>query len=270
MLKFSRIALLSALLTLSASALADDAKATDAKPAADKPVALVNGVAIPQSRLDLRVKVATNQGQPDSPELRNAIRDDLINLEVLSQAAVKAGIDKQPDNMQQLELARQSVLAGTYVQNYAKTHPVADDVLKQDYEAFKARIGSKEYKVSHILVKTQDDAKAIIKQLKKEKFAKLAKAKSIDPGSKENGGDLGWTVPTNFVQPFGEALMKLNKGETSEPVQTQFGWHIIRLDDTRDLKAPSFDEVKPKLENRRLQETVQKEIADLREKAKIE
>ncbi len=272
MLKFSKYVLLSALLTITASALAADVKATDVKASDDnKSVALVNGVAIPQARLDMRIKVATAQGgQPDSPELRKALRDDLINLEVISQAAVKAGMDKNPENTQQLELAKQSVLANAFMQDYVKTHPISDNVLKQDYEAMKARVGNKEYKVSHILVSSEDEAKAVIKLLKKEKFAKVAKAKSKDPGSKDNGGELGWNVPTNFVQQFGEALAKLDKGQTSEPVQTQFGWHIIKLEDTRDMKVPTFDEVKPKLENRRLQESVQKEIADLREKAKVE
>jgi len=142
--------------------------------------------------------------------------------------------------------------------------------LKQDYEALKARVGSKEYKVSHVLVATEEEAKAIAKRVKKEKFAKVAKEKSKDPGSKENGGDLGWTVPTNFVQPFGEAILKLSKGQISAPVQTQYGWHIIRLADTRELKVPTFEEVRPQLEKRKQQEAIQKAITELREKAKIE
>ncbi len=266
MLKFSKLALLSALLTLAAGAYA-----VDEKPAADKSAALVNGVPIPQSRVDLRIKVATTQGgQPDSPEMRKAIRDDLINLEVISQAAVKAGLDKQGDVVQQMELAKQSVLAGAFVQDYAKNHSISEEVLKQDYEAMKARVGNKEYKVSHVLVATEDEAKAIAKRVKKEKFAKVAKEKSKDPGSKENGGDLGWTVPTNFVQPFGEAILKLTKGQVSAPVQTQYGWHIIRLEDTRELKVPTFEEVRPQLEKRKQQESIQKAITELREKAKVE
>lgn len=266
MLKFSKLALLSALLALAAGA-----HAADEKPAADKSAALVNGISVPQSRVDLRVKVATTQGgQPDSPEMRKAIRDDLINLEIISQAAVKAGLDKQSETAQQLELAKQSVLAGAYVQDYAKNHPISEDALKQDYEALKARVGSKEYKVSHVLVATEDEAKAIAKRVKKEKFAKVAKEKSKDPGSKENGGDLGWTVPTNFVQPFGETILTLAKGQVSAPVQTQYGWHVIRLEDTRELKVPTFEEVRPQLEKRKQQESIQKAITELREKAKVE
>jgi peptidyl-prolyl cis-trans isomerase C len=261
MLNFSRFALLSALL------LAAGAQAADA----GKPVALVNGVAIPQTRVDLRVNVAATQGgQPDSEDLRKAIRDDLINLEVLSQAADKLGLDKQEDTKQQLELARQSVLAGAFVQDFVKKNPTDEALLQQDYEAMKSRVGDKEYKVSHILVKTEDEAKAIANRVQKESFAKVAKQKSQDPGSKDKGGDLGFTVPGNFVQPFGEAILHLKKGQISAPVQTQYGWHIIKLEDTRALKVPTFEEMKPRLEQRRRQENVQKAIADLRSKARIE
>ncbi|HLP97803.1 MAG TPA: peptidylprolyl isomerase [Sideroxyarcus sp.] len=262
MLKFSRFALLSALLAFAAGVQAADAD--------NKPVKLVNGVAIPQSRVDLRVKVAAQQGQPDSPEMRKAISEDLVNLEVISQAAVKAGLDKQPETAQQIELARQSVLAGAFVQDYAKTHPIAEEALKQEYESLKARVGNKEYKLSHILVETEDEAKKVAAELKKAKFAKVAKAKSQDPGSKDNGGDLGWAVPSNFVQPFAEAAIKLNKGQISAPVQTQYGWHIIKLEDTRELKVPGFEEVKPNLEKRLQQQAIQKAIEELRGKAKIE
>jgi peptidyl-prolyl cis-trans isomerase C len=261
MLKFSKFALLSALLTVAAGVQASD----------DKAAALVNGVSVPQTRVDMRVKAAAQQGQPDSPDMRKAIRDDLINLEVISQAATKNGLDKQPEIAQQLELARQSVLASAFVQDYAKSHPVGDDVLKQEFDALKKRVGNKEYKLSHILVDSEDEAKKAAAEVKKGgKFAKVAKSKSKDPGSKDNGGDLGWAVPSNFVQPFGEAVLKLNKGQVSAPVQTQFGWHVIKLEDTRDLKVPSFDEMKPQLEKRKQQESIQKLIEDLRSKAKIE
>jgi peptidyl-prolyl cis-trans isomerase C len=261
MLKFSKFALLSALLAIAAGAQASD----------DKSAALVNGVSIPQSRIDMRVKAAAQQGQPDTPEIRKAIREDLINLELISQAAVKNGLDKQSETAQQLELARQSVLAGAFVQEFAKNHPIGDDVLKQDYETLKKRVGNKEYKLSHVLVESEDEAKKVAAELKKGgKFAKIAKANSKDPGSKDNGGDLGWAVPSSFVQPFGEAVLKLSKGQISAPVQTQFGWHIIKLEDTRELKVPSYEEMKPNLEKRKQQEAIQKAVDDLRSKAKIE
>jgi peptidyl-prolyl cis-trans isomerase C len=261
MLKFSKFALLSALLATAAGAQAAD----------DKAAALVNGVSIPQARVEMRIKAAAQQGQPDTPDMRKAIRDDLVNLEVISQTAVKNGMDKQSEIAQQLELARQSVLAGAYVQDYAKSHPIGDDVMKQEYEALKKRVGNKEYKLSHILVDSEDEAKKVEAELKKGgKFAKVAKAHTKDPGSKDNGGDLGWAVPSNFVQPFGEAVLTLSKGQVSAPVQTQYGWHIIKLEDTRELKVPGFDEVKPNIEKRLQQQAIQKAIDDLRTKAKIE
>jgi peptidyl-prolyl cis-trans isomerase C len=261
MLKFSKFALLSALLAFAAGVQAAD----------DKPEALVNGVSIPKARVDLRVKIAAQQNQPDSPELRKAIREDLINLEIIAQAAVKAGIDKQPETVQRLEITRQNVLADSLVQDYLKSHPITDEMLKQEYEVFKKRVGKTEYKLSHILVDTEDEAKKAAAELKKgSKFAKVAKSVSKDPSAKENGGELGWTIPAKFVQPFAEAILKLTKGQTSAPVQTQYGWHIIRLEDTRDLKVPSLEEMKPNIENSLQQQAIKKYIEDLRSKAKIE
>ena len=240
--------------------------------AQEKSAAMVNGVSIPQARLDLRVKAATAQGQADSPELRKAIREDMVNLEVLSQEAVKLGLDKNPDVVQQTELARQSVLAGALVQDYTKSHPISEDQLKQEYDKLKANLGKNEYNARHILVDNEDEAKAIIAQLgKKGNFEKLAKEKSKDAGSAERGGSLGWAVPSNFVPAFANALTSLKKGAyTKEPVQTQFGWHIIKLDDVRELNVPPFADVKPQIQQRLQQQAIQGIINDLRSKAKIE
>lgn len=240
--------------------------------AEDKSAAMVNGISIPQSRIDLRVKAAAAQGQPDTPELRKAVREDMINLEVVAQEAKKNGLDKNPEVIEQMELAKESVLVGAYVQDYAKSHPISEDQLKQEYDKLKTTLGSKEYSVSHILVDTEDEAKAIIAQLgKKGKFDKIAKAKSKDAGSAEKGGSLGWAVPSNFVPPFANALLTLKKGTyTKEPVKTQFGWHVIKLDDERSLKVPSFEELKPQIEQRLQQKTIQDLITELRSKAKIE
>jgi len=240
--------------------------------AEDKSAAMVNGISIPQSRIDLRVKAAAAQGQPDSPDLRKAIREDMINLEVLTQEAKKNGLDKNPEVIEQIELARQSVLVGAYVQDYAKGHQISDEQLMKEYENLKANLGKNEYNVSHILVETEDEAKSIIAQLgKKGKFDKIAKAKSKDAGSAEKGGSLGWAVPSNFVAPFANAMLSLKKGNyTKEPVKTQFGWHVIKLDDERSLKIPSFEELKPQIQQRLQQQAIQELIADLRSKAKIE
>ncbi|OGS91288.1 MAG: peptidylprolyl isomerase [Gallionellales bacterium GWA2_60_18] len=239
--------------------------------AEDKSAALVNGVSIPQARIDLRVKAAAAQGQADSPELRKAIREDMINIEVMAQEAVKTGLDKNADVVQQVELAKQSVLVGAFVQDYVKNHPISEDQLKQEYDKLKTKLGNKEYSTRHILVETEAEAKGIIAQLgKKAKFEKLA-AKSKDTGSAAQGGSLGWAVPSNFVPEFANALLNLKKGEyTKEPVQSQFGWHVIKLDDTRELKVPSFEEVKPQLQQRLQQQSIKKAIDELRAKAKIE
>jgi len=240
--------------------------------AENKPAAIVNGVSIPQERVELRVKTITAQGQQDTPELRKALRDDLINLEVMRQEAEKLGLDKNNEVVQQVELAKQSTLVGAFVQDYAKQHPVSEDQIKQEYEKLKTQHASdKEYNARHILVGTEDEAKAIIAQLgKKAKFEKLAE-KSKDTGSAKNGGSLGWTVPSSFVPPFASALTNLKKGEyTKEPVQSQFGWHIIKLEDVRELKMPSYEELKPQLTQRMQQQTVQNLINELRAKAKIE
>lgn len=240
--------------------------------AEDKSAAMVNGISIPQSRVDMRVKAAVAQGQPDSPELRKAVRDDMINLEVMVQEANKLGLNKNDEVVQQTELAKQSVLVGAFVQDYAKNHPISEDQLKQEYDKLKAKLGDKEYNVRHILVDTEAEAKSIIALLAKKgnKFEKLAE-KSKDTGSATQGGSLGWAVPSNFVPPFANAVLNLKKGErTKEPVQTDFGWHIIMVDDIRDLKVPPLDELKPQLQQRLQQQSIKKAIDDLRAKAKIE
>jgi len=243
--------------------------------AENKSTATVNNVSIPQERVELRVKAATAQGQPDTPELRKALRDDLINLEIVAQEAVKKGLDKQPEVAQQMEQAKQSVLVNAFVQDYVKTHPIAEKDLTEGYETLKQNLGGKEYNVRHILVEKESDAKSIAAKLKKGgKFDKLAETSSKDPGSKGKGGDLGWIPVGNihnaFVKPFGDALMNLTKGQVSEPVQSQFGWHIIKLEDVRELKMPSFEELKPQLTQRMQQQAVQNLITELRATAKIE
>lgn len=235
-------------------------------------VAKVNGVTIPQSRADMLIKEMSGQGRPDTPEMRDAIKQELINREIVAQEAVKQGLNKKPEVITQIELQRQSVLINAYLQDYVKAHPVTDDEVKKEYERVKATAGAREYKVRHILVENEDEAKQIIVQLKKgASFEKLAGEKSKDQGSKDRGGDLDWATPARYVPAFGEAITKLKKGQlTDAPVQTQFGWHVIRLDDERPSKFPSFDEVKPQIEQQLRQQTVNKAFTDLRAKAKVE
>lgn len=237
---------------------------------AAEPVATVNGKAIPQSRADALVAAQVAQGQPDTPELRKAVRDELVRREVLSQAAAKAGVATRPDVEPQLMLARQSVLINAYIGDHLKKTPISEELLKKEYEAIRKQLGDKEYKARHILVETADEAKGLIDRLNKgEKFEELAKA-SKDPGSRDRGGELGWAAPTNYVQPFSAAMIKLEKGKyTAEPVKSDFGYHIILLEDARELKLPSYEEARPQLGQRMQQQIVEKFIAEQVAKATV-
>jgi len=222
----------------------------------------------PKAYYDLLLKERLAQGQPDSPEVRNAIREELNTRELLVREAKKKGMDKEPEVKAQMDLTAQTALVRAYVADWMKSNPVPDATLRKEYDAIKGQIGDKEYKVRHILVEKEDEAKEIIAALQKgEKFEKLAE-RSKDPGSKANGGDLDWNAPANFVKPFSDAMVKLEKGKfTAQPVQTQFGWHVIRLDDTRDAKVPSFDEVKPQLAQRMQSQVLDAYFKELRSKA---
>ena len=239
--------------------------------AADKAMAKVNGVAIPQSMADAFMAEQMAKGAPDSPELRIAVREELIRRELLAQQAKKAGLDKKPDIVAQADAAKQAVYIRAYVQEYVQKHPIKEEQLKAEYEKIKAQIGNTEYKARHILVKDEADAKAIVERLNKgEKFEDLAK-QSIDPGSKDNGGELGWAAPSNYVKPFADALTGLGKGKyTAAPVKTDFGYHIIKLEDTRPTTFPSFDELKPRLLQQAQTQEITKMVDELRAKAKID
>lgn len=235
-------------------------------------VARVNGVAIPQVHLELLVKNLVAQGRPDSPEMREALKQQMINRELMVQEAVRRGLDKNAETTARLAFARQDVLSSVYIQEAVKSAPASDDALKKEYERIKAQLGAREFKVRHILVPKEDEAKSIIAEIKKGgSFEKLAAEKSQDPGSKGNGGDLDWGPPGRYVKPFADAVLKLKKGQmTDTPVQSQFGWHVIRVDDERATRIPGFAEAKPQLQQMAQQQAMEKAIADLRAKAKIE
>lgn len=235
-------------------------------------VATVNGVVIPQQRMDMVLKILASNKQPDTPENRARVKEQLINNEVLSQEAVKKGLSKTPEVAAQLELQRQEILVNAFVQDYMKTNPVTDETIRKEYERIKPTIPSKEYKARHILVEKEDEAKDIIAQIKKGgSFEKLAAEKSKDTGSKTRGGDLDWGPAGRYVKPFGDALGKLKKGQmTDAAVQTDFGWHIIRLDDERATKIPTFEEAKPQIQQMMQGQQVQKMLTEVRAKAKIE
>lgn len=241
-------------------------------PAAGAQGVKVNGKEIPQSRIDAGVKSRVAQGQPDTPELRNSVKDALINQEIIAQEAIKKGLNKKPDVVAAIDINRQDILVNAYVQDYLQKNPVNEETLKKEYERIKAQLGGKEYRARHILVENEAEAKDIIAQLKKgANFEKLASERSKDNGTKDRGGDLDWSVPGNFVKPFGEALGKLKKGQMTEtPVQSNFGWHVIRLEDERPFQAPAYDAVKQNLQRSVQQQMIQKALADLRAKAKVE
>ncbi|MBS0337315.1 MAG: peptidylprolyl isomerase [Proteobacteria bacterium] len=264
-------------LVAAAPALAQTAKPAPAVPAAiaaapTGPVATVNGVAIPQQRSELLIRERAQQGQPDSPQLRSAVRDELINREIISQEAVKSGLTKKAELQNELELVRQTVIVQAFLREYIRTHPITDAEMQKEYDRIKAELGDKEYKARHILVGTEEEAKAAIAELRKgAKFDDLARKLSKDDGTKAKGGDLEWQAPGTFDKDFSSAMVKLAKGKFSEtPVKTRFGYHVIQLDDTRSAQHPPFAEVKANLSQRLQRTRIEHLIAELRAKAKVE
>ena len=235
-------------------------------------VAIVNGKAVPSARVEALAQQIARSGRPVTAEMQGQLRDEVIAREIFIQEAQKQGLDTTDDYKTQMELARQTILIRELFANYQKANPITDADLKAEYDRFAAANGGKEYRARHILVEKEDEAKAIIAQLKKGgKFDEIAKKSSKDPGSGAKGGDLDWASAGNFVAEFSEAMTKLPKGKTTETaVKTQFGYHIIRLDDVRDAQLPKFEEVKPQISQQLQQQKMTKYQDDLRAKAKVE
>jgi len=233
--------------------------------------AIVNGKAIPSARVDEFVAALTQQGRPDTPELRTAVRDELIAREIFMQEAEKKGLARHTDVQRQLESARQDILIRALIRDQLKTNPVTDADIKAEYDKLAKASGGKEYKARHILVDGEADAKAIIEQLKKgTAFEELAK-KSKDTGSASRGGDLDWASPDSYVKPFSDAMVKLEKGKMTEvPVKSDFGWHVIRLDDIRDVQPPPLEQVKPQIQQELERRRIQSMQADMRAKARVQ
>lgn len=246
--------------------------AVAAVPAFAQNIAVVNGKAIPSSRAESVVKQVVAQGQqPDSPQLREAIKKDLIAREVMMQEAVKRGFDKDATVKAQLENVRQSLVVNAMAKEYIAKNPVTEAEMKAEYERFKAQAGDKEYHVRHILVGTDAEAKAIIAKLKGgAKFEDLAKG-SKDAGTANNGGDLDWATPGSFPKVFSDAFVGLKKGEVaSNPVETPNGFHVVKLDDTRATKLPPFDEVKPQIQQAMSQKKLMAYQEAMVKKAKVQ
>lgn len=235
-------------------------------------IAIVNGKAVPKTRLDALAQQVAKAGRPVTPEMQGQLREEVIAREVFMQEAEKQGLSTSDEYKMQMELARQTILIRALFADYQQKNKVTDAELKAEYDKFVATNGGKEYKARHILVEKEADAKALIVALKKGgKFEELAKKQSKDAGSGANGGDLDWANPSSYVAEFTEAMLKLNKGQLTEtPVKTQFGYHVIRVDDIRTAALPPFAELKPQIAQQIEQQRLGAYQQGLREKAKVE
>jgi len=275
-------------LALAQAPAPSSAPAADEKPAAQKPaakpagkaaaksasgtVATVNGTAIPRSRLELMVRQQSARGGQDNDQMRALMRDELINRELIAQEATRTGVTKNPEVQAQIDLVRQEIVVGAYIRDWVGKHPITDADVQKEYDRARVQAGDKEYRARHILLETEDQAKAMIGELKKgAKFDELATKNSKDGGSSQRGGDLDWNVPGAYDRVFSDAMVKLEKGKFTEtPVHTRFGYHVIQLDDVRPVKFPALAEVKPRLQQQLVQARIEELVKGLRAKAKIE
>ena len=236
-------------------------------------IAIVNGKAVPKSRVDLLMQQAARGGQqPVTPEMEAQARDSVVSLEIFAQEAEKRGMAATPGYRNQMEFIRQRIMVNELFADYQKKNPVSDAEAKAEYDKFKGQATGTEYRARHILVEKEDEAKSLLKQLiAGAKFDELAKKHSTDKGSGANGGDLDFAKADSYVPEFGQAMTALKKGETTAvPVKSQFGWHIIKLEDTREAQFPPFEEVKPQVQQRLLQQKLVQYQDELRKKAKTD
>jgi peptidyl-prolyl cis-trans isomerase C len=235
-------------------------------------VATVNGKPVPKARVEALAAQLARSGRPVGAEMEGQLREEVIMREIFMQEAQKRGLDTSDDFKTQMELARQGLLIRELLADQQKKNPVSDAEVQAEYDKFVSANGGKEYRARHILVEKEDQAKAIIASLKKGgKFEDIAKKQSKDPGSGANGGDLDWANASSYVPEFSQALIKLNKGQTTDaPVKSQFGWHVIRLDDVRQAQLPKLEDVKPQIAEQLQRQKLAKFQEDLRGKAKID
>lgn len=243
-----------------------------ALPAHAQNLAIVNGKPVPSERVEQLKQQVQRSGRPLTPEMEGQIKEEVIAREIFMQEAQKRGLEASPDFKAQMELARQTILIRELFLDQQKKDPVTDAEIKAEYDKFVAANSGKEFKARHILVEKESDAKDIIARLKKgAKFDDIAKKQSKDPGSAANGGDLDWANPRSYVPEFTEALLKLNKGQlTDTPVKSQFGYHVIRLDDMREAELPKFDDIKAQIAQQLQQHRLQQYQEKLRSSAKVE
>ena len=234
-------------------------------------IAIVNGKAVPKTRMEALAQQVARSGRPITPDVEAQIKEEVIAREIFMQEAQKRGLDTTDDFRAQIELAKQTILIRELFAKFQETNAVTDADIQVEYDKFVAANGGKEYRARHILVETEAQATAILASLKKAgKFEDIAKKQSKDPGSGANGGDLDWAAPGNYVKEFSDAMVALKKGETSAPVKSQFGFHIIRLDDVREAQLPKLEEVKPQIAQQLQQQRMANFQQELRAKAKVE
>lgn len=237
-----------------------------------KPIAVVNGVEIPAIYAEFLRSSRAARGQSAESLSDANIREALVVAELLAQEAQRAGLDKNPRISALIEFQRKELLGRAILDDHLRKNPISEDVVRAEYDKAKERAGGTEYRVRHILVASEKEARDIISRIKtrKAKFEDLAKGLSRDP-SAENGGDLGWVAPAGLVPEFAEAMTKLKKGQLADtPVQTRFGWHVIRLDDTRSLKFPSYEEARERIVQQLQQIAVRNYVRELSSRAKVE
>ena len=235
-------------------------------------VAIVNGKAVPSARLAVLEQQIAASGRPVDDNVRAQLKEEVVLREIFMQEAQKRGIAASEDYKNQMELARQTIMIRALFADYQKKNPVTDADVKAEYDKFVAANSGKEYRARHILVEKEEEAKAIIASLKKGgKFEEIAKKQSKDPGSGANGGDLDWAAAASYVPEFSEAMTQLKKGElTATPVKSQFGYHVIRLDDTRAAQLPPLDELRPQIAQQMAQQRLGEFQEGLRKKAKVQ
>ncbi|MBB5412118.1 MULTISPECIES: peptidylprolyl isomerase [unclassified Paraburkholderia] len=243
-----------------------------AAPAFAQNIAVVNGTPIPKSRADALIQQLVHQGQQDTPQLQQAVREELVNREILMQEALRRGLPNRPDVKAQIAVAQQTVVLRALIEDFVKNNQPTDAEITARYNALVKDAGGKEYHLHHILVDNEQQAKDLIAKIKAgASFEALAKQYSKDPGSGKNGGDLDWSDPKAYVPEFADAATHLQKGQmTDTPVHTQFGWHIIRVDDIRAVTPPPLEQVRAQIVQQIQQEKLQAFEENLRKNAKIQ
>ena len=238
-------------------------------------IASVNGAAITESLLNLNIRSLVSQGQKDTPELRQAVKEDLINKELIAQEATRLGLNSQIDFADQITQLRQNLLLQAYLEDLLKQEPITDAMMREEYARQRKLMGEGsngiQYRLSQIVVSNETDALDLTRRIQKgELFGKLAQEYSIDSGSKAQGGSLGWVMSGQVIPAVGNVLPSLAKGAvTTTPIQTSVGWVILKLDDKRNFKIPSYEEAKVQIRQAIVQQHLAQAVKNLRVNARI-